>query len=254
MTGRGKAKVLLVLGLGALAFGAKLVKDQYDVYWPSDLPPTLAFYGGGLLAVSIALAILEKPWVGAVVFVLGAGAAGAVIKLGQIAMDKQTAVWEMERQVGDAAEKVCDGTPNAAASGTVRGVMQVTDTVGSEVKVPFKWEGFPVPATPAELHVVVCRTQDHNTVAVCDYSDSSGNNRYQITKYQIVDHLSVMDARTGALLGSDSFAGSVPSEKCDDAVSMRSDSRETSHEVGGDSPDHAAETAFIRPFVERAEN
>src|SRR5262245_64174857 len=79
MTGRGKAKVLLVLGLGSLGFGAKLLYYQYSFYWPSDLPPTLAFYGRGLVAVSIALAIITKRWVGAAVLVAGAGlAVGAI--------------------------------------------------------------------------------------------------------------------------------------------------------------------------------
>jgi hypothetical protein len=244
MTRRGKATILLVVGLGALGFGAKLLYDQYSLYWPDDLPPTLAFYGGGLLAVAIALAIIKRPWVGAAVVVAGAGVAVAAIKLGQDRMAVMERGWAMEHEVGETAEKVCTGTANAAAAGT-RGLMQVTKTDGSEVAVPHSWDGFAVPATPAEVAIVVCRRQAHTTVAVCDYGNTGGDS-YQISKYQIVDDLTVYDAKTLAVLGTQSFEGTKPSDQCDDSVMVRSDSRELSHEVGGDSPSFDAETAFVR--------
>lgn len=249
MTGRGKAKVLLVLGLGALGFGAKLLYDQYSLYWPDDLPPTLAFYGGGLLAVSIALGILKKAWVGAVVLVAGAGIAGAAIKLGQGRMAEMERGWAAEREVQDTAERVCTGTANAAAAtGGTRGLMQVTSTEGSEVAVAHTWDGFPTPSTPAEVAIVVCRNQAHNTVAVCDYGGTGGDS-YQISKYQVVDDLTVYDAKTRTVLGTQSFEGTKPSDKCDDSVMVRSDSHETSHEVSGDSPSFDAETAFVRSVM-----
>jgi hypothetical protein len=250
----------VALGLGVLGtgFGAKLVSDQYDFYRPKDLPPTFAIFGVGLVLLSLGLAKVARPLVGVVAFVVLAGAAGVMIKLGMSRMEEMQRGWAQERVVQEAAEKVCRGTPNAAAGTGGAGankIMQVIsrpDGDAPDLMFVHPWKELPAPTTLEELQLVVCRVQRDEYVSSCDYSSASGADTYTIRKYKSVDTLTVRDARTGAALGEQTFEGGMPSEKCDESVTT-SRGGSTSSRARGDDPSEAAETAFVRSFVERAE-
>jgi hypothetical protein len=258
MTRQGKAKVVLVVGLAALGFGVKNLVDLYTMYTPKFVAPTLAFVGGGAIVVAIALALLKRPLVGVAVVVAAAGASVAAIKLGQAGADERMRGYEREAEIGEAAEKVCDGVPNAGAAppSGPRKLMQVYIREGSgleKLKIPHVWEGLPAPRSGAELQIVACIDENRNYTASCEYADANGAPSYTIHKYQHVDRVTVRDAKTAAVLGEQTFEGSVPSDRCDESIRTTSSSG-TSRDSGGDPPDRAAETAFVRRFVEPAEN
>lgn len=251
------AKLLLLPGLAGLVGGGLYLFWMLDFYDPDDVPPTLVMAVGGALLVAFALWKLGRRAIGVVLVLAVAGASVAVILRGREMRDAMHAQWALDRVRDVAAEEVCSGKPNTAATAPkgARPIMQVISRPDSDsptTKFAHPWEGLPAPKSVAELQLVACRVESEQTVHVCNYEGSNGA-PFTIYKTKRVDTITVRDARTGEVLGEERFEGSEPSTTCDDEIRVRAGGP-SSKSSSGFGPDRAKETAFLKRFVFPAEN
>ena len=164
--------------------------------------------------------------------------------------EAQKARFAREAEIQEAAEALCaKGTPNAKAGAAVKGKRPIMQVIGREQSggemlwFVHPWEGLPKPAKIEELLLVACRVESKSYASSCEYSGG-----YTIRKYKNTDIIRVLDAKTGQQLAEQRFEGAAPSDNCDESIVNRGG--ESSREVSGDNPDKAAETAFLKKFVE----
>lgn len=246
--------VLIVLSLPILVIGAlhfNMIMLGLD---ESREPITLAITGGGVLLLAVGVSGATRPRNGILVALVGAGIMTALLLRARANGRRWHAEFESERAVKDAAEAVCNGIPHAGVTATSfpRAIMSAGR---SEDKATTwyvtEWQGLPKAETAADLQLVACTVTSKATVASCSYG-SGTTTSHIIFKVQVTETITVREAKTAKELGTRSFEGAKPSEKCDDSVRV-SNRSEFSRDVSGGSPDGAAETAWLRTFVAPAE-
>lgn len=250
---RKTGAILTLLSLPVLVIGGlhfNMIMLGLD---ESREPITLAITGAGVLLFALGIAGVTRPRNGIVVGIVGAAIIVALFLRAKANGRRWHAQFESERAVADAAEAVCNGKPHTGATATAvpRALMSASRSEDKPTTWYAKdWEGLTKPETAAELQLVACLVHDKTMAASCSYDLSNGST-YSIYKYKTSDTITVRDAKTAKELGTQTFEGKAPSDKCDDSV--RVSGRELSHDVTGESPDRAAETAFLKSFVTPAE-
>lgn len=245
--------ILTVLSLPVLVIGAlhfNMIMLGLD---ESREPITLVITGAGVMMFAAGIAGATRPRNGILVGLAGAAIIVALFLRAKANGRRWHAELESDRAVADAVEAVCNGTPHTGATAT--SVPRAIMSGGRSEDKPTSWyahdwEGLPKPATAADLQLVACIVRDKTMTSSCNY-DLENHSSYSIYKYKTSDTITVRDAKTAKELGSQTFEGKAPSEKCDDSVKVSG--HELSHDVSGESPSHDAETAFVKTFVTPAE-
>ena len=248
-------KVLLAVGVPPTLLGAYIIWWSAGRGWfrITDATQGILIGGAGLIMLSIGLAKVVRPLVGAITFVVLGGVAGFVLYR---AASKHAAMeqhYEDRKAVMEAVFPACTGkaVPAAAARSTAGPRKIVVINIGSDGR-HYEWAANDdkwLPSSVAAAELVACFTTDKQLIDACGYDTSKGPVSVPIYQYVITGK--VYEARTGTLLGEKTFTGSRPDTACAESIQFREGSGPGSRE--GSMPDDKEQLAFVRGFVEDAE-
>jgi hypothetical protein len=248
-------RVLIVLSLPVIVIAGLHFNMIMLGLSPNREPQTLAVSAGAAVLLALGVGGATRMRNGVIAFLVGAAIIGGLLWRSRSNGARWHRELEAERTLADAAAGVCDGKPNTAAGPPVSiwPVMRAGRDEDSEKKSWYatEWKGLPAPQTPAELQLVACLSTRKSMTASCDYGGGKTRS-YTIYKYKVSHTLTVREAKTATELGTKTFEGAAPSDKCDESVTVSSRSSST-HDVTGGSPNEGDEIAFVKTFIERAE-
>lgn len=243
-----------LLAVPALAVGVMMLNFVMHGFRAPEAFGGAALVTAGAGLIGLGIGQRGKKAVGIVVFLVGAGSAFGLVKL---AMIKDAQTWEQvtrESARERATQDVCQGKTIATTAHSSRNVTRAYRRPAEEeyghppLWMPSTWPGLPTPSTAGEIDIVACITSTERQANYCTYEAEGGGGSLSISIVQLIDEVAVRDAKTGMILGTKTFEGEVPNDKCDTSIKVNTGER-GSRTSPGRSPDGAAEEAFVRTFL-----